>query len=162
MPLRLLPGSLTSTASTGAGCGCVAPQADDLWAWARIIFSAILAVNSMAVAVAVNTSSDAPAELRAVRLALLVVTLVVVLLVGRPLLAGAWQALRARRLAVEFLFLLTLAGAFAVSTQSMLLGTGPVYFEVISILLVVYAFGPQLNRAARDRALTVLRLHSAE
>lgn len=157
---HLLPGH--SADAPVAGCGCAAPRAEDIWAWARIIFSAILAVNSMAVALAVNTSLDAPEELRTVRLVLLGVTFLVVLLAGQPLLAGAWGALRARRLGVEFLFLLTLAGAFGVSLQSLVRGSGPVYFEVISILVVVYAFGAQLNRAARGRALAVLRLHGAE
>ncbi len=116
----------------------------------------------MAVALAVNTSPDAPEDLRILRLALLGVTAVVALLVGKPLLAGAWQAFRERRLSVEFLFLVTLGGALGVSLQSMLSGSGPVYFEVISILLVVYAFGAQLNRAVRDRALTALHQYSAE
>lgn len=148
-------------ADAGTACGCVAPDGPALWRWGRIIFAAILAVNSMAVALAVNTAEDAPADLRVVRLGLLGVTVLVALLVSGPLLRGAWEALRARRIAVEFLFLLTLAGALGVSLQSMWRGEGPVYFEVLSILLVVYAFGAELNVSARERARKMLESYSS-
>ncbi|MCZ2152602.1 MAG: hypothetical protein LC114_01685 [Bryobacterales bacterium] len=144
-----------------SSCGCAAPSAATLWRWGRIGFSAVVAMNAMAVAIAVNTSEDLQSNPRAVRIGLLISTLLVGLLVGAPLVRGAWNALRERRLAVEFLFLLTLAGAFGVSLQSLVLDHGPVYFEVVSILLVVYAFGAELNLAARNRAIEAIRSLSA-
>jgi heavy metal translocating P-type ATPase len=115
----------------------------------------------MAVALAVNTSPDGQSDPQAIRWGLLAATLLVAGLVGLPLLRGAWDAIKERRLAVEFLFVLTLGGAFGVSVQSMWRGVGPVYFEVVCLLLVVYAFGAALNRAARDRATEALRALSA-
>ncbi len=132
-----------------------------MWRWGRIAFSAVVAMNAMAVAIAVNTSDEAMSDPQPVRIGLLVSTVLVAILVGAPLLRGAWQAIREARLAVEFLFVITLAGAFGVSLQSLLAGNGPVYFEVVSLLLVVYAFGAELNRAARDRAVEAIRSLSA-
>lgn len=132
-----------------------------MWRWGRIAFSAVVAMNAMAVAIAVNTSDEAMSDPQPVRIGLLVSTILVALLTGAPLVRGAWQAIRETRLAVEFLFLITLAGAFGVSLQSLIAGEGPVYFEVVSLLLVVYAFGAELNRAARDRAVEAIRSLSA-
>lgn len=144
-----------------SGCGCAAPSAASMWRWARIGFSAVVAVNSMAVAVAVNTSEDLQADLQPIRIGLLLSTVLVAALVGTPLFRRAWMALREGRMAVEALFLLTLGGAFGVSLQSLFAGNGPVYFEVVSILLVVYSFGAELNRAARHRAVEAIRSLSA-
>ena len=143
------------------GCGCAAPSTASMWRWARIGFSAVVAVNSMAVAIAVNTSPDLQSNPQPVRLGLLLSTVLVAALVGTPLARGAWVALKERRLAVEALFALTLAGAFGVSLQSLVTGNGPVYFEVVSILLVVYSFGAEMNRAARNRAVEAIRKLSA-
>lgn len=151
----------SSVGMPASACGCAPPSASTLWRWGRIAFSGVIAMNAMAVAIAVNTSEDSQSNPQMVRLGLLVSTILVALLIGAPLVRGAWSALRERRLAVEFLFLLTLAGAFGVSLQSLLSGVGPVYFEVVSILLVVYAFGAELNQAARNRALEAIRGLSA-
>lgn len=144
-----------------SACGCAPPTAASMWRWGRIAFSAVIAMNAMAVAIAVNTSEDGMSDPQPVRIGLLVSTLLVAMLVGAPLVQGAWKAIRETRLAVEFLFLITLGGAFGVSLQSLLAGEGPVYFEVVSLLLVVYAFGAELNRAARDRAVEAIRSLSA-
>ena len=150
-----------SSGVAGSACGCATPSAASMWRWGRIAFSAVVAMNAMAVAIAVNTSDEAMSDPQPVRVGLLVSTVLVAILVGAPLVRGAWQALREARLAVEFLFVITLAGAFGVSLQSLLAGDGPVYFEVVSLLLVVYAFGAELNRAARDRAVEAIRSLSA-
>ncbi|MCC6265767.1 MAG: heavy metal translocating P-type ATPase [Bryobacterales bacterium] len=151
----------TSSGVAESACGCAPPTAASMWRWGRIAFSAVIAMNAMAVAIAVNTSEDAMSDPQPVRIGLLVSTLLVAILVGAPLVQGAWKAMREARLAVEFLFLITLGGAFGVSLQSLLAGEGPVYFEVVSLLLVVYAFGAELNRAARDRAVEAIRSLSA-
>ena len=59
--------------------------------------------------------------------------------------ATLFPKLRRSRLTIEALFLLTMSGAMFASLQSLILGSGPIYFEVVTILLVVYAFGKAIG-----------------
>ena len=65
----------------------------------------------------------------------------VVGLLGGPLFRTAWHELRRSRLTIEALFLLTMTGAMAASLQAHLTGRGKIYFEVVSLLLLVAAVG---------------------
>jgi Cu2+-exporting ATPase/Cu+-exporting ATPase len=121
--------------------------------WLRILLGAFIAGNSMVVALAINVSESTSEERFAVQLGLLIATLLVVFLVGRPLLVDAWHALRARHPSLESLFLLGCAGAMGLSVWSMLAGTGPVYFEVVSVLVVIYRIGSALKRSVQSKAL---------
>jgi hypothetical protein len=56
--------------------------------WWRIAVSAFLAMNTMTVALAVNTSEASASERRAIHLVLLGLTLAVFALLGKPLLTG--------------------------------------------------------------------------
>ncbi|HSH09700.1 MAG TPA: heavy metal translocating P-type ATPase [Oceanipulchritudo sp.] len=76
---------------------------------------------------------------------LILSALAVVLLLGRPLLHHSAEALVARRLSVEALFVLSGFGAFAGSLISTIRGSGSVYYEVVSIVLCVYAVGKQIG-----------------
>ncbi|MCX7603525.1 MAG: heavy metal translocating P-type ATPase, partial [Bryobacteraceae bacterium] len=88
-----------------------------------------------------------------------------------PLAEGLIQNWRARRLSLEPLFALGLAGAFAASLASTLsTGTGLfrswssggfVYYEVSSILLVVYSIGRVVTGEAESRALRAFSLLAA-
>src|SRR6185295_9621088 len=61
--------------------------------------------------------------------------------------------LRRGRLTIEALFLLTMTGAMAASLQAHLTGRGKIYFEVVSVLLVVYTLGKVIG--ARSRAAAI-------
>ena len=80
-------------------------------------------------------------------------TLIVFGLLGIPLVRSAWGELKAGYITLESLFLLTMAGAFAASMQSFITGTGPVYFEVVSVILVVYSLGKAIMARARQSAI---------
>ena len=74
-------------------------------------------------------------------------TLLVAALLGGPLFRNAAAEFRRGRLTIEALFVLTMFGAMAASLQSFVTGAGPIYFEVVSVLLVVYALGKAVGRA---------------
>ena len=80
-------------------------------------------------------------------------TLIVFALLGVPLVRSAWAELRAGFVTLESLFLLTMAGAFAASMQSFLTNSGPVYFEVVSVILVVYSLGKAITARAKQSAI---------
>jgi heavy metal translocating P-type ATPase len=124
--------------------------------WWRLAVSAFLSVNSMTIALAVNLSEvdrEGRLLLQGIPLG---VCLIVAALLGRPLLSAFVQSTRAGRLTIEALFLLSIAGALCASLVSYLTGQGPVFFEVVSILLVVYTFGRELGRYSQRKALDAL------
>lgn len=75
----------------------------------------------------------------------------VVALLGGPLLRETLAAVRERRLSVEALFVLSAAGAFGGSLISTFRGSGSVYYEVVSIVLCVYAIGKQIGGIQKGR-----------
>lgn len=144
---------------------CAAPSCHTAWLsstpaswWWRIGISAFLAMNTMTVGLAVNTSEATPAERRVLHLILLALTLAVFALLGKPLLDGLAENWRSRRLSLEPLFTLGLSGAFAASLLALWRGQGPVYFEVSSILLVIYSLGKVITGEAEQRAMQAVSL----
>lgn len=125
--------------------------------WLRLIIGLFVAGQTMVLALAINIT---PPESETVRIVLqssmLGTTLLVMALLGWPLLVESLRALRQRRLTMELLFLICLAGAFSISCQSMWTGSGPVYFEVVAVLLIVYSLGRSVSIAGRRKALAAM------
>ncbi len=124
--------------------------------WWRIAICAFLAGNSMTFALAANLSEAEPAEKFLLQSIPLAVAVVVALLLGGEMLRNTWAALLRGRPSIDSLFVVAMLGAFGASFISYFSGQGPVFFEVASILLVVYAFGRQLARYTRSRVLSAL------
>ncbi len=82
---------------------------------------------------------------------MLLSTLLVVALLGPVLLQNALSMMRRRRLTVEGLFLLTASGGFAASFISTMTGEGSVYYEVVSVVLVIYTTGSFVGQRTRDK-----------
>lgn len=155
-------------AATASRATCQAPSCHTAWLsatpaswWWRIGISAFLAMNTMTVGLAVNTSEAGAGERRAIHLALLALTLAVFGLLGKPLIEGLVANARARRLSLEPLFALGLGGAFAASVLATWRGHGAVYYEVSSILLVIYSLGKVVTGEAENRALQAVSLAAA-
>lgn len=87
---------------------------------------------------------------------LILSALAVVLILGRPLLRHTAEALSARRISVESLFVLSAFGAFGGSLLSSIRGTGSVYYEVVSIVLCVYAIGKQMGVIQKGRVMQAI------
>lgn len=83
--------------------------------------------------------------------ALLLSALGVVVLLGKPLLSEMLAAWRRRRISVESLFVLSAAGALVGSLISSLRGSGSVYYEVVAIVLCVYAIGKQVGAMQKGK-----------
>lgn len=112
----------------------------------------------MTLGLAINLT---PPDTESMRLVLqggmLAATLLVMALLGWPLLLAAGYELQRRRITMELLFLLGIVAAMAISVQSMIAGRGPVYFEVVSILLVVYSVGRAVNQYNRQKAASAMQ-----
>src|SRR5688572_23975937 len=131
-----------------------APRGAFDWLGVRLGIGLIVVAQSMIFGLALNLHDDVPHAVRtAAQSIILCATLLVVVLLGGPLFRAAWAELRRGRLTIEALFLLTMAGAMAASLQAFATGRGKIYFEVVSVLLVVYTLGKVIG--ARSRAAAV-------
>jgi heavy metal translocating P-type ATPase len=120
----------------------------------RLGISLLVVGQSMMFGLALNLHDDVPAGARWFTQTLILGgTLLVAALLGGPLVRAAWAELRRGRLTIEALFLLTMTGAMAASLQAHLTGRGKIYFEVVSILLVVYSLGKMIGARSRSAAI---------
>lgn len=129
--------------------------------WVRLAVGMLLAAQSMAVGLAINLSPPGGPERRILQGVVLAATLVVAALLGGPLARAAWVELRRGRPAIEALFVAGIVGSMVVSLASMARGRGPIYFEVVSVLLVVYALGRALTARSRAAAIAATRAWSS-
>jgi Cu+-exporting ATPase len=78
-------------------------------------------------------------------------SLIVVMLLGRPLFTQTVRSVMKREITVEALFVLSGCGAFVGSLISTIRGTGSIYYEVVAIVLCVYAIGKQIGVVQKGR-----------
>ncbi|MGD8439946.1 MAG: cation-translocating P-type ATPase [Holophagae bacterium] len=143
-------------------CDCGSTEPFDLSAWWRVGVGILIAANSMTISLAVSTSDIDPGEQAIVHAVLAGLAVLSLALLGWPLLRNTWTAMRSRRVTLEALFLTGVIGAFTASAVAAVTGHGDVYFEIVSILLVVYAFGQQVTSGAQQRALAATRAWAPE
>ncbi len=141
------------TTADGPAPGVELDHGAVLRAWWRIGVAAVVAGQSMVLSLAVNATPPEGASYWVVHGGLIVAAAVVCMLLLPPMVREAWRTARAGRVAVEQLFLVTLCGAFTASLTATFGRTGAVYYEVISILLAVYAAGKTLGARSRAKAL---------
>ena len=124
----------------------------------RLGIGMLVVGQSMIFGLALNLHDDVPPDVRwFVQTLIMSATLLVAALLGGPLFRAAWQELRRGRLTLEALFLLTMTGAMAASLQAHFTGRGKIYFEVVSVLLVVYTLGKVIGSRSRAIALASSR-----
>src|SRR4051794_2055200 len=144
--------------STCTQSDCFPARADLGGLGLRLGIGLLVVGQSMIFGLALNLHDDVPPAARALTQWLILAgTALVAVLLGGPLVRGAWAELRRGRLTIEALFLLTMTGALAASMQAHLTGRGKIYFEVVSVLLVVYTLGKLIGARSRDAALAASR-----
>lgn len=122
--------------------------------WLRLIIGTLVAAQTMLLGLTVNlTAPEERSTMLWLQGGMLAATLLVVALLGLPLAIEAMTQLRQRRLTMELLFLAGIAASMGISVWSVIRGVGPVYFEVVNVLLVVYAAGHAITSHSRSRAL---------
>ena len=127
----------------------------------RLGIGLLIAGQSMIFGLAINLEEQTTRMVKlGVQGAILAGTLLVIALLGWPLFRSAFDEFRRGRVTIEALFLLTMTGAMFASLQSFITGDGPVYFEVVSIVLVVYSLGKLIGARSRAAALASARAWS--
>ncbi len=123
-------------------------------AWLRIGASAVVAAQAMVFSLAINLSEVEEYWVRVVVDGLLIFSAVGPLVfLGGDLVRSAWQAILDRKVTIDLLFLVTLGGALVGSLVSTFTGQGSVYYEVVSILIVVHTAGKMIGAMSRTAAL---------
>lgn len=122
-------------------------------AWFQIGFGAFVAAQLMLFATVVNVSQVEGATRGWIHSALAVGAGSVLWILGRPLVRQACACVAERRAGTEWLFLLGIMGAMGASIHASLRGTGAVYYEVVAVLVTVYATGKALTAFAKRRVL---------
>lgn len=121
--------------------------------WFSIGFGAFVAAQLMLFSTVVNVSEVEGTARGWIHLALAFGALVVLGILGRPLFQQACTCVAEKRAGTEWLFLTGIVGAMGASVHASLRGTGAVYYEVVAVLVTVYAAGRALTAFAKRRVL---------
>lgn len=121
--------------------------------WLRIGAGAAIAAQAMVFSLAVNLSEIAGWAYAVVHGILIFSAIGALAFLGGDLVRSAWDSLRERKVSIDLLFLVTLAGALAGSLISTFTHAGSVYYEVVAILIVVHTTGKMLGARSRVAAL---------
>jgi len=122
-------------------------------AWLRIGIGLLVAGQAMAFSLAVNLTPPEGTTYWILHGALILAAAAVLVFLGGDLVGSAVAALRQRRMSIDLLFLVTLAGAFGGSLVATCTHTGSVYYEIVAILIVVHTAGKMLGARSRLAAL---------
>lgn len=121
--------------------------------WFRIGVGACVAGQSMLFGLAANTGNPEGSVRWVIHGVLASSALLVLWLLGRPMIREACACAGQGRWAIEWLFLLGIAGAMGASVYATVTGGAAIYYDVVAVLLTVYATGKALTAAARSRAV---------
>ena len=74
------------------------------------------------------------------------------MLLGGPFLGGAWRAARQGRVTADTLIVIGAMAAYGYSASQVVLGSGMVYFDTATMILVLFTLGRYLEAQGRVRA----------
>jgi len=145
--------------------GARGEQAETRWMLTRLGLAAFFAMNVMAFTMVLWTQEiygledanrTANSFLGFFRSICLLCTLPVVWLLGGPLFDNACDDLKQGRFSTDFLLLIGVAAACLYSLRSVMLDSGPVYFEVACAVLVFVTLGRWLEARGKLQATQAL------
>lgn len=125
----------------------------------RLGAGAFLAMNIMLLSLLLYGGAFAAAEAhvgRALPWLLWVLTTALLVLVGGPFAAGAWRAARAGRLGADSLVVLGATAAYGYSAWQVMAGSGQIYFDTVTMVLMLFTVGRYLEAQGRARAVRSL------
>ena len=137
---------------------------------ARLLISAFLAMGIMTFSLVLYSESvygiESDPEMDVVRRIgryfLAVLAVPVLLLLGVPLLKGAWKDLLAGRIRMDGLIVIAVLAAFTLSFVHTASGTGEVYYETATMVLVLVTFGRRLEAHARSQGKDAAKILLSE
>ncbi|MEO8507741.1 MAG: heavy metal translocating P-type ATPase [Betaproteobacteria bacterium] len=118
----------------------------------RMAVALLAMMQVMMFALPIYLSDDvAPEQRRLLDWASFVLTLPALFYSASPLFAGAWRDFLHRRLGMDVPIVLGLAAAFVASAWSVLRGSGPVYFDSVTMFVALLLVARFVELAARQK-----------
>lgn len=93
---------------------------------------------------------------KAVPVALLIITSILIFYVAIPIFRGAWVGFRTGMLNMDNLLILAILAAYLFSVGQLYLGTLELYFDVAATIIAVVTIGRYYEREAREKATSAL------
>ncbi|MAF08649.1 MAG: heavy metal translocating P-type ATPase [Acidiferrobacteraceae bacterium] len=93
---------------------------------------------------------------RAVPMALLLLTTIMMVYVAAPIFRGAWVGLRTGVLNMDNLLAIAILAAYGYSVGQLLVGTLALYFDVAATIIAVVTIGRYFEREAKEKATQAL------
>jgi heavy metal translocating P-type ATPase len=148
-------GEPDDASNCGVGISCVEPDRGISRAWLRVGVAAVFAGQSMVLSLALNMTPPVFGSpvYWVLHGGLIASALLVLCFLGGSLMSSTLAMLRRRRLSIDGLFMLSLGGAFLGSLLSTLTGEGAIFYEVVSVVIMIHALG----RVFGERSLSRLR-----
>jgi len=129
------------------------------WLLVRLGVGAFLAMNIMLFSLLLYSGSLGAADgglRQAIHILLGVLATPVLVILGEPFLRGAWQAAREGRASADTLVSLGALGAYGFSVHAVASGADAVYFDTVTMVLILFTLGRTLEAFGRARALRSL------
>ncbi len=158
------PDSANRQASSCCSVGADKPAEKDDSFWIRLGVCLVLIGAIMMLGLGVNSAGEAGApltddavEYRWLHGAMIAASVASVALLGTPLFIEAFRAWFRLRITVESLFVASATGAIVSSLLSTIEGRGgPVYYDTVPLVMVIYAVGKRVGGYSRDKALAAV------
>ena len=130
-------------------------ESEAAWLLVRLGVGAFLAMFIMLFSLLLYSNTFSPEEGRLVRIVhvlLWALATPVLIILGQPFLYGAWQAVRQGCANADILVIIGASSAYVYSAWQVVAGADAVYFDTVSMVLVLFTVGRYLEAAGRARA----------
>lgn len=134
-------------------------ESESMWLLVRLaagaFFGMLIMLLSLLLYVGAVTAAQ-PTLYRALQILLLALSTPVLVLIGGPFLHSSAVALRAGRLTADSLIAVAVIAAYGYSAYQVAAGTGQIYFDTLTMVLLSFTLGRYLEAVGRARAVADL------
>ena len=124
------------------------------WLLIRLGVGGFLAMNIMLFSLLLYSGTFGPADgnlVQAINVLLWLLATPLLIILGGPFLRGAWDAAVQGRLGADMLVSVGVTSAYSYSAFQVLHGTGIIYFDTVTMVLILFTLGRYLEAQARVR-----------
>jgi P-type Cu2+ transporter len=124
------------------------------WLLIRLGVGGFLAMNIMLFSLLLYSGTFGPADgnlVQGINVLLWLLATALLIILGGPFLRGAWDAAVQGRLGADMLVSVGVISAYGYSAFQVLHGTGVIYFDTVTMVLILFTLGRYLEAQARVR-----------